>query len=205
MKIKDLMTSPAHTVGRDTAFKDIADLLRRQRISAVPVVDGGGKLVGVIAEADLNEGRAASTAADLMTSPAVAIGPEALASEGARLLRQTRVKRLPVVDRRGRVVGMVTAGDLLKMFQRSDVELRREIRALLTRVWPDETVEAKVKAGVVTLSGNVASPAEAAVMADVVTTVPGVVGVDNRLRVVRRDRDRGDRESWDVMGKFLPR
>lgn len=62
-----------------------------------------------------------------MTSPAITIGPEAAVTEAARLMHQRAVKRLPVLDEAGHLIGIVSRGDLLKVFTRSDDEIRQEI------------------------------------------------------------------------------
>ena len=120
---------------------EIAALLRQHRISGVPVVDDDGKVVGVVSETDLLAEQAGSarlphraavkaagaTAADLMTRPAVTTGPDELAARAARLMYSRKLQRLPVVDRDGRLVGIVSRADVLKVFHRTDEQIRREV------------------------------------------------------------------------------
>ncbi len=121
--VRDVMTARVVAVRRDATFKDMAAMLRRSRISAFPVVDDARRVIGVVSEADLlvkeavqaegtsvlaalrhlrEEDKAAGiTAGDLMTSPAVTVGPDAAVEEAARLMYDRRVKRLPVVTAAG--------------------------------------------------------------------------------------------------------
>ncbi|HEY7199583.1 MAG TPA: CBS domain-containing protein, partial [Candidatus Dormibacteraeota bacterium] len=149
--VRDLMTSAVETVGPSATFHEVVERLRARSISAVPVTDVHGHILGVVSEADLLlkeeraaltgrrrllEGRrlrrararaAALTAGDLMTSPAVTIGAQTPLSEAARIMRERRVKRLPVVDEASRIVGIVSRSDLLAVFARGDEEIRSEI------------------------------------------------------------------------------
>ena len=149
--VKDLMTTQVVTVGPATPFKELVACLAEHKVSAVPVVDDAGLVLGVVSEADLllkeefltptptsrcsgpsaeakHDKAAATTARDLMTVAVVAIAPDATVAEAARRLHNAKVKRLPVVDQRGRLVGIISRGDLLKVFSRSDQAIRREIR-----------------------------------------------------------------------------
>ena len=149
--VKDLMTTPVVTVEPSAPFKEIVARLAEHRVSAVPVVDDGRRVLGVVSEADLllkeefpepeqdlplwwtkrarldRAKAAASVARDLMTVAVVAVAPEATAAEAARRIHTAGVKRLPVVERGGRLVGILSRGDLLKVFDRSDAAIRREI------------------------------------------------------------------------------
>jgi CBS-domain-containing membrane protein len=223
--VSDLMTTPVQTVERKASFKEIATTLREHRISAVPVVDDAGSVIGVVSEADLlvkaeaehswraghtvKETSSAPDAASLMTAPAITIAGSASPAEAARMLRERRIKWLPVVDESGRLIGIVTRSDLLKMFTRDDAEVQRDVRELLGRLWPDESVEAHVESGVVTLSGHVGSSSESSVIEEIVAGVEGAVAVRNQLIPIPRDSDREQVEEpeslSDVMGKLLPR
>src|ERR1700682_6426439 len=180
-KVGSVMTVRPVVAAETTGFKEIAGLLAEYRISALPVVDEVGRLVGVVSEADpllretfplpdhwhllesVRERRehakaVALLARDLMTSPAVAIGPSALVTEAARLMYDKKVKRLPVVDEDGRVVGIVTRGDLLRVFLRPDSEIWEDVvEGLIVRtLWMDPNrIGVQVANGVVELSGEV--------------------------------------------------
>ena len=207
-RVRDVMTSPVETVGPDAGFRAVAARLRARAISAVPVTDQAGRVIGVVSEADLLlkedrevleerhgplDGRrarqarakaAATTAAELMTSPAVTIGSEAPLAQAARLMRERGVKRLPVVDETGRVVGIVSRGDLLAVFTRGDEEIRTEIvdeviaRNLLLDPTPFEVL---VEDGIVSLAGEADRRTDAILVERLAARVDGVVNVRSQL------------------------
>ena len=205
LTVSTLMTVDPVTVREDTPFHDIASALADRRISAVPVVDADHRVLGVVSEADLlpklefaedaEEGagffeprghrlaRRKATglvARDLMTSPAVTVPASSTIVAAARLLESSAVKRLPVVDDLGRLVGIVTRTDLLKIYLRADAELRDEIvNEVLRRVlWiaPSE-VRVHVHGGIVTLDGEVEQRSLVELMVHLVHAVDGVVDV----------------------------
>ena len=202
--VKEVMTTQVVAVRRGAAFKEMAATLRRFRISALPVVDDEGKVIGVVSEADLlvkealadpgvldgllhhREVRKAEglTAGDLMTHPAVTIRPEETVEHAARLMYTLRLKRLPVVDAGGGLVGLVSRTDLLAVYDRPDEEIRDEIldRVILHEFLEDpRQFSVTVHAGVVTLKG---SPETTALGREIVRKarhVRGVVAVRDRL------------------------
>ena len=181
--VQDVMTREVVAVRGPTPFKELVRLLNEHRVTAVPVLDDAGRLVvGVVSESDLalkevaplrrptpafetaqhrgERAKAGSlTAAELMTAPAVTVGPEELVATAARRMDDRRVKRLPVVDHSGALVGIVTRTDLLKVFLRSDDELRFDVldhvSGDLLRL-PPGTVEVEVG------DGSSVSPARSA-------------------------------------------
>jgi CBS-domain-containing membrane protein len=180
-RVRDVMTQEVVTVNEHASFKDVAMLIAERRVSAVPVLDQEGRVLGIVSEADLVlkeeypegpperrlfQGRrrriaqakaAGDTAAELMTAPAVTIGPDASVAEAARLLHRHGIKRLPVVDPAGPLLGIVSRADLLKVFLRSDPDIAREIRqqVLMRAMWMNpDTVAIDVRDGVVTLTGQ---------------------------------------------------
>jgi len=206
--VKDLMTTPVVTVGPETPFKEIVARLAEHRVSAVPVVDDSRRVLGVVSEADLLlkeefpepeqdlplwwTGRArldrakaaASVARDLMTVAVVAVSPDATVAEAARRMHTAKVKRLPVVDRSGWLLGIVSRSDLLKVFDRSDQDIRREI---IEDVIVGEFMMAPsrfflhVTDGVVVLQGRVERRSLLPYVVRAVQGVEGVVRVENRL------------------------
>jgi CBS domain-containing protein len=204
-KVQDVMSFPVHVVTADTYFKDIAAQLQRHRVSALPVVDADQRLIGVVSEADLIlkeeqdltekvalfESRSRRhqrskalglTARQVMTSPVVTVGPETSIARAARLMRERRVKRLPVVDADGLVLGIVSRGDLLKLFLRDDDAIRCDISELITRTWPGSTgVEITVRAGMVVLTGVVERRSDVELLSDLTKRTDGVVDVQNLL------------------------
>ncbi|MGW5114252.1 CBS domain-containing protein [Streptomyces noursei] len=207
-KVGDLMTASVVSVRRDTGFKDITEHLAEHDIAAVPVVDDQRRPIGVVSEADLlrkqesqtdpgghlttahlrpvERAKAhALTAEDLMTSPAVTARPQWSVVEAARAMAHHRVKRLPVVDDVGRLVGIVSRADLLRVFLRRDLTIREEITTdVLTRALglsPGE-VTVQVTDGRVTLSGTVPQENFIPIAVRLSESVDGVVDVTNHLR-----------------------
>ena len=207
--VQDVMTREVVAVRGPTPFKELVRLLNEHRVTAVPVLDDAGRIVvGVVSESDLvlkevaplREGhtslfetaehrgeraKAASlTAAELMTAPAVTVGPDEPVATAARRMYDRRVKRLPVVDHSGALVGIVTRADLLKVFLRSDDELRFDVLdhviGDLVRLTPG-AVEVGVSDGVVRLTGRVRRRSQALTLEKVTGAVDGVVAVASRL------------------------
>lgn len=204
--VATVMTTDVVTVGPDAGYKEVVERLGERQVSAVPVVDAEGRVIGVVSEADLllkeerpgrrrggplvdPHGEAAKAearnAAALMTAPAVTVLPEATLTEAARLMHGRRVKRLPVVDREGRLVGIVSRADLLRAFLRTDESIAREVHEDLIRralVIDPAAVRVTVHEGVVRLDGEVETRSLAVILTRLVRAVEGVVGVDDRVR-----------------------
>lgn len=210
-RIKDVMTQEVVRTGRETSFKQVARLLSEHRISGLPVVDDAQNVVGVISETDLLQHQAqpeerhgrrhvrlprlthaartaarksrAGTAEHLMSRPALTATPEQYVTEAARVMREHRVERLPVVDDKDHLVGIVTRGDLLRVFLRTDDELRRDVIDQVTRGVgvPRHAVDVTVDAGVVTLRGHLDRREDAELAAQIAAHVDGAVAVADRL------------------------
>lgn len=213
-RVKDVMNWPVQVVMTNIAFKDIAALLQRHRISALPVVDTDGRLVGIVSEADLllkethpvlgstrllastRRRRALAksqgqTAEELMSAPVATVGPDATTADAARLMLERNVKRLPVIDEHGLVLGIVTRGDLLKVYLRDDDAIRRDVLDLIGEIWPEGSgVNVQVRSGVVTLRGTVARRTDIELLTRVVASSRGVVGVVDELAFRTDDRAR---------------
>lgn len=230
-KISNVMTAgdAVVRVTAETPYKEIARLLTGRGISAVPVVDDEGRTVGVVSEADLmaKESRqeprkaplfaghrerdletksAGMTAAELMTTPAVVIGPDADVVRAARLMEDRRVKRLPVVDETGHLVGIVSRRDLIGLFLRPDEEIRAEIAedVVLGTLWIDpNSLDISVQDGVVTLRGEVETWSAADLICRLTLRVDGVVEVLDELTFAHDDRH--DRPSADRYSDILRR
>ncbi|MEW2582943.1 CBS domain-containing protein [Streptomyces virginiae] len=184
--VDDVMTHAVISVDRGTAFKDIVETLRMWRVSALPVLSEGGQVVGVVSEADLllnTQDTDAShdiTAGHLMTRPAVTVTKDATIAGAARLMARGRLKRLPVVDADGRLIGVVSRGDLLKVFLRPDADIGAEIRELIMyQLIPHGSAEVHVHVanGVVYLNGSLPDPTLEDVVVRAARTVPGVVDI----------------------------
>jgi CBS-domain-containing membrane protein len=205
--VEDVMTRTVVVVRDSTPFKEVVRRMQEHRVSAVPVVDEEDRLVGIVSEADLilkedpylegeahlferrrqrldREKHAAVTASKLMTGPVVTVTPDASLGEAARLMTRHAVKRLPVVGPDGRVHGIVSRADLLKVFLRGDAEIAREIREDVIRrtLWIDPiTIRVVVRDGVAAMEGQIERRSLIPVLVGLVHAVEGVVGVDNRL------------------------
>lgn len=214
MKVCDVMTANPITVTGDTPFKKVVERLLVNEVSGLPVVDREGGLVGMVTEADLvakeaygrrrrrvlsllddligdREARwarraAGLTAADVMSAPVVVTSPDEDLRTAARRLLELGVKRLPVIEA-GRLVGIVSRPDVLRLFHRPDAELEAEIRAKLADPFevPEDHAVTLVHEGIVSLEGSVRHPSDARVVNAMVEGVAGVVQVDSRL--VARD------------------
>ncbi|MFJ7777049.1 CBS domain-containing protein [Streptomyces yangpuensis] len=200
--VSDVMTHTAIAIGREASYKEIVELLHEWKVSAVPVLEGEGRVVGVVSEADLlpkeefrreeprlpeqlDEASKAGgvLAEDLMSSPAITIHPDATTAEAARIMAHQHVKRLPVVNRLGMLEGVVSRSDLLKVFLRPDEELAEEIRqAVLTDLAPAmASLDFSVQDGVVTLRGSLPERALVPLLARAIRAVEGVVDVQIEL------------------------
>ena len=210
MKIKELMSEDVIAVGPETPLKDVAAILSERGISGLPVISEQRRVLGVVSEADIlvkeqgpeprhgglvgwllegghadDERLAARTSGEAMTSPAITIRAHTHVSEAARLMTECGIKRLPVVDRDGRLVGIVTRADLVRAFARGDDEIEREIRDDVIRrtLWlaDDENVRIQVRRGEVTLSGELGRRSDGELLPHFVARVPGVVSVSSTL------------------------
>jgi CBS domain-containing protein len=197
--VGDVMTREVVRVRPDTDFKACVDLLRIHGISALPVVDEREHVLGIVSEFDLllkEAGRdehpghghnwrheRARVAADMMSVPAVCTASWASIPEAARLMESRRLKRLPVVDPFGRLVGIVSRFDLLKPFLRSDESIRGEVTSELAALAIDPAaVTVDVNDGVVQLDGAVESKSLKELIGRLLGRIEGVVGVENHLR-----------------------
>jgi len=199
--VKDVMTTAVVAVRRGATFKEMAAALRRYRVSALPVVDADGKVIGVVSEADMlakealidpgvidglmhhKEVRKAGglTAGDLMTHPAVTVRPGDSVEHAARLMYNLRIKRLPVVDAGGGLVGVISRTDLLAVYDRPDAEIRAEIEGLIRHEFLPGQFAVTVEDGVVTLAGSPETAALGHHIVGKVRHVQGVVAVRDQL------------------------
>lgn len=214
--IADVMTVGAVSVQPDTSFKEIVDQFEAHGINAVPVVDDFERVLGVVSSADLipkiefagdderfrlfqsrrsrhaRDKAGATTAGQMMTAPAVTVMGGTSLVEATKIMEASGLKRLPVVDDLGRLTGMVTRRDLLKIFLRGDGDIRREI---LDEVLPDlpgvepTQVRVEVDDGVVTLMGRLERRSLVPAAVRHIQRVNGVVDVISHLTYVRDDTD----------------
>jgi len=204
--VKDVMSTHVLAVRPDAGYKEMAAMLGERRVSAFPVIDDDNKVIGVVSESDLLvkaalEGTVPGvlrsltqrqvrsqvtglTATDLMTRPAVTIGPGEPVSHAARLMYNKRVKRLPVVSDDGTLIGIVTRSDVLSVYRKPDAAIEREITENLilgTFCCDPARFDVTVKAGVATLKGTPETAETGHAIVDAVRHVEGVVAVRDRL------------------------
>jgi CBS domain-containing protein len=197
--VQDAMTTQVVAVKLGASFKEMAARLRRSRVSAFPVIDDDGKVIGVVSEADMLARQVLSTsmlhrgeqkkaegltAGDLMTHPAITVSPEDSVEVAARLMYTLQVKRLPVIDPSGRLAGIISRTDVLAVFDRSDEEIRKEITDDV--IWHEcgadpSQFAVTFQAGVVTLEGRPETVALGHDMVRRIRHVQGVVAVRDRL------------------------
>lgn len=209
MKVRDVMTRDVVAAPVGATLKHAARLLVDHRISGLPVVDGEGRVLGILSERDLlfkeggwlgggaTEGPRRGPVAigerrrvdahlvgEAMTTPPTTIAPDRPVAAAARLMLEQDVNRLPVVED-DRLVGILTRADLVRVFSRPDAEIAREIvdEIVVGVLRLDaKAVGVEVADGEVTLTGTVASRADAARLPALVAKVPGVVDVQTLVR-----------------------
>jgi len=177
--VKNVMTRDVVTVNPRSTYREVVDALLAAKVSGAPVVDSTGRVVGVVTEADLLHPTDA-VAADLMSAPPVMVRPDVSVVAAARVMEGKRVKRLPVVDDHGRLLGIVSRRDLLRMHVRPDSVIRTDIveDVLRRTLWLDPaTVRVFVREGVVRLSGTTERRSTAGLLARLASDVAGVTDV----------------------------
>jgi len=203
------MTSKVHVARLMTPFKRLVQLIEENRISAIPIVDEQGVPVGIVSESDLlmkerrqefeselsllhplrrREQMAKATgvvASEIMSTPPITVRSDTKLPVAARMMQERNVRRLVVVDERGKIAGIVSRSDLLQVFLRTDQELRDEV---LSTIIPSilmavpEAVRVLVHWNVVTLSGEVDRKTDVDILTRLTRQVDGVVDVVNQLR-----------------------
>ncbi|WP_225829880.1 CBS domain-containing protein [Streptomyces sp. NK08204] len=196
--VGDLMTPTVVSVQPGTPLDEIARLLDEYGVTAVPVVDDESRPVGVVSQADLLRKQTSAdvghTARDVMTSPAVVAEPGWNAVRAARTMDRRKVKRLPVVDDDGRLIGVISRSDLIQLFLRRDRAIQEEIIedvVMRTLGLAPSALTVEVTDGRVTLSGSVARRSLVPVTVRLCEGVDGVVDVVNRLGFDRDDTVHG--------------
>ncbi|MFC5751404.1 CBS domain-containing protein [Actinomadura rugatobispora] len=207
--VEKVMTTDVVTVPETASFKEIVEVLRHHRMHAVPVLDAEGGVSGIVSAEDLilkeadptaAEGEhllatrrrhrewrkcAAATAAELMTAPVHTIGPHVTVRDAAREMRHRRVGRLPVIDpRTGALTGIVTRSDLLRVYDRPDEEIRRDILAEISdrSIGPDPArLEITVEQGCAQVRGSVDLRSRIPTLMHDIRRVEGVVSAQSHL------------------------
>ena len=203
--VKDVMTTQVVAVRKDASFKEMVAQMRDSRVSAFPVIDDAGKVIGVVSEADMlnkeadqaspgtfasmlrfqdHEKAAGVTAADMMTSPVATIGPDELVVDAARLMRDRRVKRLPVTNATGHLVGIVSRVDVLSVFTRPDAGIQHEAIEEVIRggfLVRSQPFTVTVHDGIVTLTGRPETDRAGQELIERLRQIEGVVTVRDEL------------------------
>lgn len=211
-RVGDVMTTSVVTVDRITPYQEIDRLLTEHRISGMPVLKMGRTVVGVVSEADLlaaedetsRRDRMASsigqqhrllrrqapeslTAGTLMTTPAITISSDATIPAAARLMNTHHIRRLPVVNDHGELLGIVSRRDLLSVFLRPDADISHDVRQVLDEIPVTDdpkNISLTVRHGVVTLAGTVSPESHRDLLPlaiRMIWDIDGVVDVANRL------------------------
>lgn len=208
MLVENLMTREVAAVMPEASLKGAAAVLAQRHVSGLPVIDGNRVVVGVLSESDIVYREAggsdsarfvqsltlpkdkpdrkaeATTVREAMSSPAITIDSKQPIDKAVRTMVNKGVRRLPVIDADGHLVGIVTEADLVRAFIRSDDELAREIRddVIARRLWLDPaSIDVDVHDGEVELSGQVETRADAQLVPGLVEQVPGVMRVLSKL------------------------
>jgi CBS-domain-containing membrane protein len=205
--VRDVMTTGVLAVTPKTDFRQIAKIFREYRVSACPVINDARQVLGVVSEADLLHKTAdtdfpaglirlewklserskatAVTAGELMTSPAVTVNADAPVTVAAKAMQDRRVKRLPVVDDSGKLIGIVSRADVLSVYERPDSAIRADIQRIIETEFalkPD-VVGVTVTAGIVTLTGSLDLRDTALRLVARTRHADGVIAIRDRLTI----------------------
>lgn len=214
MKVRDLMTTDPLTATPEMLLKEAARLMVRNKVSGLPVISDG-ELVGIVTEGDFlrqeanrdqpyrfslldalfgdgpSEPPAVEAVSEVMTEHVITITPEASIGEAARVMANQRVKRLPVVDANGTLVGIISRADVVNAFTKPDEVIEDEVREDIVRrlLFLDPSdVTVKVSDGVVTLAGEMENRTEAHLLEELTRRVEGVVRVNSELTFLVDDQ-----------------
>jgi CBS domain-containing protein len=189
--VREVMTTPAVTVTPGTSLKESIRLLHEHSITAMPVVDDAGQLVGVLSEADVLRDTVAAdrraherpieitcpavhlAVTDVMTHLPISVSPDDDVARAVEFLVSTQVKSLPVVSS-GRVVGMISRRDVIAVLARQDLLIEAEIDEELRQAGVECTVA--VNDGIVELD-DADGPDSLRIAQLIASHVPGVIGV----------------------------
>jgi len=197
MRVKDIMTTPVQVVRQDARVEAAADLLAAHRVTALPVVNADGSLVGMVSEGDLLWHRVPadptahalrdleqaptprpSTVHQIMSARPITTTADADVADVADLMLHHDVRSVPVVDGR-RVVGIVSRRDILRVAIRDDETLTGEVQHRLDE-YADRPARwtVTVDRGVATVTGPLDDDIERTVVAVLARAVPGVSAVE---------------------------
>lgn len=217
--VADVMTRRPLTARPAMPLKELARVLARNGLSALPVLDPDDRVIGIVSERDLLSKQAepiprqrrwwqrrrareeirrseGDTVGHIMTDGPVTIAPTATLAQAAARMIEHEVKHLPVIDGAGVLVGVVSRGDLVRVFLRDDDQIREDVLTdvFLHVLWTDATeVDVSVTDGIVTLSGTVDQRSTAEIAERLVHRLDGVVDVVSTLQYRTDDGGIGGR------------
>ena len=206
MRVIDLMSTEVVTIGPDETIKEAARLMVTERVSGLPVTDDKGHLIGIVTEADFLEreldkdgggggllgavfGPAtrqpdAVTVREVMSANPITIASDATLAEAARVMATNSVKRLPIIEIDGSVVGVLSRADIVAAFARPDEliddEIREDIAKRVLFVDP-ESLDISVNDGIVALGGELPTKTDARILEELCRRLEGVVSIDSSL------------------------
>jgi CBS domain-containing protein len=201
VQVKDVMTREVFTVGPDTSAKYAAEVMAERGYAALPVVDDDSRLVGIVAEADVLQGRLPPDprlhlrrddegpehsppllVRGIMTVGVRTVDAGADMADVARLFIDERLRSVPVLEH-GRLAGIVSRRDLLAALVRPDPEIRRDLLRLVEGYtgdpgcWDVEVTEGVATVGRTRGTPDVPAQVEERALRSLAHTVPGVVSV----------------------------
>ncbi len=205
--VQDIMTADPVTVTPATPLKDLIDILVEQKIGSVPVLGLHGRVLGLVTETDLlrkeelkrdpevrhsrqmtyrarRDVATAETAGELMSTHPVTARADMTVAEAARLMDRHQVTCLPVVDDGGKLLGVVSPRDLLRVFLRPDEEIRAQvIREVLTGYLGTNPalVQVDVTDGVVKMTGELERKSMLSLVLPVTRAVDGVIDAEGEF------------------------
>jgi len=215
MRVRDIMTTDPIRVTPDALLKEAARLMVRHQVSGLPVVDDSGELVGVVTEGDFLRQEAsrerpygaslldalfgdgvvaiptAETVEEVMSKDIITIAADATIGEAARVMAQSNIKRLPVLDPDGELIGVISRADVVNAFTKPDDVIEDEVREDIVRrllFLDPQSVDVAVDDGVVTLRGELENRTEAQLLEELTRRIAGVVRVRSRLTYQVDDR-----------------
>ncbi|GAA3760325.1 CBS domain-containing protein [Salinactinospora qingdaonensis] len=210
IRVRDLMTRDVVSISAEAGIREIALLLHRFKVSALPVVDDHDRVVGLVSQSDLllrladpltgeswhmthgwtrhdRSKATATTAWRLMTAPVVTAAPEETVEQAATLMHRYRVNRLPVVNTSGALLGILSRSDLVGVYTRPDAWIQDAISRRLLIEFDLPEVQASVDRGVVTLTGRVRLRSSSLALRRAIRHIEGAVHVDDRIEYAADD------------------
>jgi CBS domain-containing protein len=227
MPIKEVMTNLVVMLYPNESIHEASQRLSRNGVSGAPVVESG-KVIGIVSESDLIRalmvtvsGRHSASitdifafasgggkhtnrsVADVMSAPVTTISPDESVWRAASVMERKGIKRLPVVDEDGFLIGIISRADIVKAMARSDDELSRDVQSSI-EVLGEETIEdlsVSVADGVAMIAGTADRRSTWRLAGQLASRTPGIVRVINQLefevddsdiKAVRRENDPKD-------------